>query len=77
MNSPVLKEYAKALSQRVRKEAVESAEQTELLWLCVLNRSITAEERQKADSFLGDAGENGWTDLCHALIVSNEFLMRL
>ncbi|MBP90544.1 MAG: hypothetical protein CMJ64_28185 [Planctomycetaceae bacterium] len=77
MNSPVVKEHAKALSERLLGEASEPVERLELLWLCVLNRPIADDERTNARSFLDEAGENGWTELCHGLIASNEFLMRL
>ena len=49
----------------------------ELLWLTLLNRPITAVERAEAVDFLKQAGDNAWTELCHALLASNEFLIRM
>lgn len=77
MNSPVVKKHAVALAQRMEKEQTETAPRLDLLWLCTLNRPITAEEKQDAAAFLSEAGDNGWNELCHALLASNEFLMRL
>lgn len=77
MNSPVVKEHAAALASRLEKEAENEAARLELLWLTLLNRPITDEERQETAAFLADAGDEAWTELCHALLASNEFLMRL
>ncbi len=76
MNSPVLKQHATALAERIKNEA-EDSNRLELLWLTLLNRPITETERTEALQFLTDAGESAWTELCHALLASNEFLMRL
>ena len=76
MNSPVVKKHAIALATRLGKEGDE-AKRLELLWLTLLNRPLTAVEQREAVEFLREAGENGWAELCHALLASNEFLMRL
>jgi len=77
MNSSVVKEHAAKLAHRVEQEATESAQRLDRLWLRTLNRLITAEERHDANTFLESSGDDGWTELCHALLASNEFLMRL
>lgn len=76
MNSPVVRKHAAALAARLRGEADES-KRLELLWLALLNRQITAEEQVESAEFLKGAGDNAWTELCHALLASNEFLIRL
>ena len=76
MNSPVVKKHAAALATRLNKEDDE-ARRLELLWLTLLNRPITGMERLEAAEFVREIGANGWAELCHALLASNEFLMRL
>ena len=77
MNSPVVKDHAKNLAQRLENEATETAPRLDRLWLFTLNRPISEEEKRDARKFLTEAGSDGWAELCHALIASNEFLMRL
>ena len=50
------------------------------LWLRVLNRPITATERNDAIAFLGSlkiSEPARWMELCHSLLASNEFVFRL
>ena len=59
------------------------------LWLRVLNRPITAAERADSAAFLAEIRNldpeadpasrelRAWAELCHALLASNEFLVRL
>lgn len=77
MNSPIVKKHASNLAARIQAGGVQEVERLELLWMCTLNRPITNQEKQDAEAFLAQAGESGWTELCHAVIASNEFLMRL
>lgn len=76
MNSPVVKEHAVALAERMKQEDDEQR-RLELLWLTLLNRPVTETERHETMAFLAEAGETPWVELCHALLASNEFLMRL
>ena len=77
MNSPVVKEHAVALATRMSKETDESG-RLELLWMTLLNRPITGIERREAVEFLRKAGkQHGWAELCHALLASNAFLIRM
>ena len=76
MNSPVVKKHAAALATRLSKEGDE-AKRLDLLWLTLLNRPITELERREAAEFVRESGKRGWAELCHALLASNEFLMRL
>jgi hypothetical protein len=77
MNSQVVKERAAALARRLEQQAGCEQERLERLWLTLQNRPVTAAERREAAAFLKEAGDGAWTDLCHALLASNEFLMRL
>jgi len=77
MNSSVVKGHARDLAERVQQQATEEARRLEFLWLCVLNRPITEVESDDASAFLAESGDNGWVELCHAIIASNEFLMSL
>ena len=77
MNSPEVKKHVAALAARMKKETADDAKRLEYLWLSLLNRPITAQEQREAAVFLKQAGEGAWSELCHALLASNEFLMRL
>ena len=78
LNGPEVKKQARAVAARIKSESPDDAQrQLELLWLTLLNRPITAAERRETNQFLSTAGEHGWTELCHALLASNEFLMRI
>jgi hypothetical protein len=77
MNSPVVREQAVSLAARMQTEAESDPERLQLLWLVLLNRPITEPEREETLTFLKQAGDQAWTELCHAVLASNEFLMRL
>ena len=78
MNSPEVKKQARAVAARIKNESLDDLQRRlELLWLTVLNRPITAAERRETNQFLSEAGKHGWAELCHALLASNEFLMRI
>jgi hypothetical protein len=88
MNAKVLKQRALDLAQRIMKTA-DNDSHLDTLWLSVLNRPITAEERLDAVRFLAEVRNlnpgvksnswelDAWAELCHALLASNEFLVRL
>ena len=88
MNAKVLKQAALDLAQRTTTVAGVDA-RLDALWLFVLNRPITAEERTESVAFLAEVRDlnpgiesnsrelRAWTELCHALLASNEFLVRL
>jgi hypothetical protein len=77
MNSPVVRTQAVSLATRLQKESESEQERLQKLWLTLLNRPITESEQQETLTFLHEAGEQAWVELCHALLASNEFLMRL
>ena len=77
MNSPEVKRHAKDLADGLQRQATDPSERLGLLWRRALNRPITPEEKTDAEAFLRAAGQDGWIELCHALLASNEFLIRL
>ena len=88
MNAKVLKQRAFDLARRTTTVAGVDA-RLDTLWLFVLNRPITAEERTESVAFLAEVRNlnsgiesnsrelSAWAELCHALLASNEFLVRL
>jgi hypothetical protein len=77
MNSSVVKKHAEELAGRLKKETTDDARRLDLLWMRALNRRMTSSEEQDARAFLTAAGGADWAGLCHAILASNEFLMRL
>lgn len=89
MNSTLLKESADDLAKLITQEPGDEDRHLQALWLRVLNRPIAAAERDDARQFLDQVRGNfpganaaetdrrAWTELCHALLASNEFLIRL
>jgi hypothetical protein len=88
MNAKVLKQRALDLARRTTTVAGDDA-RLDTLWLSVLNRPITAAERADSVAFLDEVRNlssgiestsrelRAWAELCHALLASNEFLVRL
>ena len=88
MNAKFLKQRAAELAQTISATNGDEA-RLDALWLRVLNRPITDPERADALEFLKDLRgmEQGadaaasdlraWGELCHALLASNEFLVRM
>jgi hypothetical protein len=88
MNSGDLKQRALALARRVLADGGDGA-RLDRLWLRVLSRPITAEERADSAAFVAGLRSldstadpasrelGAWAELCHALMASNEFLVRL
>ncbi|MDR3632516.1 MAG: PSD1 and planctomycete cytochrome C domain-containing protein [Isosphaeraceae bacterium] len=89
MNSKFMKDRAVDLARRVVQGPNEEKARLEALWLRAFNRPITDAETSDARTFLSElrtelAGEKNpepelrsWVELCHSLLASNEFLMRL
>jgi len=84
MNGPFVKQQATRLAGRLAKEEANESERVKRLYLLTLNRPPEAEELESAIAFLDqgetDFKENGrdraWTQLCHAILSSNDFLFR-
>ena len=88
MNAKFLKRRALELARRTTAVSGDRA-RLDGLWLRVLNRPITAAERADSAAFLAEVRNldpgidpasrelRAWAELCHALLASNEFLVRL
>ena len=77
MNSPAVKRVAKQLAERIERQATKDLPKPDLLWLSALNRPITNDERAAVTEFLAGGSGDSWVELCHAILASNEFLVRL
>ena len=77
MNSPVVKKHAANLADRIVKSGSKNEQRVKTLWLLTLGRPITKSEQAEALEFVKQVGKDGWRELCHAIVASNEFLMRL
>ncbi|MFI5457619.1 MAG: PSD1 and planctomycete cytochrome C domain-containing protein [Isosphaerales bacterium] len=88
MNAKFLKRRALELARRTTAVSGDRA-RLDGLWLRVLNRPINAAERADSAAFLAEVRDldpgvasasrelRAWAELCHALLASNEFLVRL
>jgi hypothetical protein len=84
INSPFMLKQANAFADRLRKEdSVDDATRLEAAYRLAFGRPPTAEERHRARNFLdvqlgrvkgADRRSAAWTDFCHVLLNSNEFL---
>lgn len=73
INGPWMLARAKALAERVEREA--KGERVNFLYQILFGRTPTAEESTVATKFLGDnSSKERLIDLCHVLLNSNEFL---
>lgn len=78
LNSDLLRARATELAKDLAQSTPNCGERLEALWLRVLSRPITMAERDDASRFLASLSpDQAWTELCHALLSSNEFLLRL
>jgi len=89
LNDPFMKARAADLAALVTEAGSDRADRLHRLWLRVLGRTITPEEVADAAGFLdrlaaaapaaatGAAADEGaaWTELAHALLACNEFLL--
>ena len=80
LNADLIRERGEDLAKTLLANKEDDAARLARLWLRVLNRPITAAERQDALAFLQAskaAGEpQAWTELARALFGTNEFLLR-
>jgi hypothetical protein len=85
MNGPFVKQQAAHLAKRLMTDVPnDERARIERLYLLVLNRPADADEIETAIKFLNqgesDFEKNGrdraWTQLCHAILGSNDFLFR-
>jgi hypothetical protein len=89
LNARFVKHRAEELARRITADAADDAARLERLWFRAFNRPITPPERTECLGFLAGIREldpkgepaarelRAWAELCHAVLASNEFLMRL
>jgi len=72
LNSPFIVAMSKALAERLEREAATDEARIDRGWRLVFSRPPAPEERQAALDYLAANGRD-WSQLCHALLMSNEF----
>ena len=84
LNNDLLRKRAFSLAKSLLAAEKSDLARLETLWLRALNRPITSTERDEALALLEAVTPNGkpagpveWTELCHSLLASNEFVFRL
>ena len=90
LSNELLRKRATKLADHFIAAEPNEMARLEALWLRVLNRPITSNEREDATAFLGNVepliktvkgrpalDSIKWRELCHSLLASNEFVFRL
>jgi Protein of unknown function (DUF1553)/Protein of unknown function (DUF1549)/Planctomycete cytochrome C len=78
LNSDTVRARANELAQQLSETEANTGARLETLWLRILSRPISSSEREDAVKFLESMpADKAWVELCHALLSSNEFLLRL
>ncbi len=78
LNSDTVRARATELAKQLGDSEANIGARLEALWLRILSRPITSSEREDAVKFLETMpAEKAWIELSHALLSSNEFLLRL
>jgi hypothetical protein len=84
LNNDLLRKRAFSLAKSLLAAEKNDLARMETLWLRALNRPITSTERDEAFALLEAVTPTGkpsgpveWTELCHSLLASNEFVFRL
>ena len=78
INSDLVRARATDIAKLITQAEPNPGARLEALWLRVLSRPITSTERDEANAFLESLpADKAWIELTHALLASNEFLLRL
>jgi len=78
LNSDQIRTRATELATLITQSTSGTSSRLDALWLRVLNRPITGAERDDAAKLLAELpAEKAWIELSHALLSSNEFLIRM
>ena len=78
LNSDTVRARASEVAKQLADNEANTGARLEALWLRILSRPITSAEREEAVKFLESLpAEKAWIELSHALLSSNEFLLRL
>lgn len=76
MNSPLVKTAAETLAKDVLGSQASVDERIDLLWMRVLNRPPSPEERADAAAFVQEGDPRAWTMLAQTLFMAGDFLIR-
>ena len=80
LNSPIVRDRAAELAQRILNDATATSneQRLELLWMTALGKPIEKSHREAAVAWLNSTEDHNkaWARLCHSLLASNEFLFR-
>lgn len=74
LNSEFTFRMAEMMAERIRKGEAASAQRIGAAFELVFNRSPTTHELHDARRFIADSGDDAFTQLCLALLNSNEFV---
>ena len=78
LNSDTIRARATEVARQLAATEANTGARLEALWLRILSRPVTSAERDDAVKFLESMpADKAWVELCHALLSSNEFLLRL
>lgn len=78
LNSDIVRARAAEVARLLAGSEANSGARLESLWLRILSRPISSAERDDAVKFLESMpADKAWIELSHALLSSNEFLIRL
>ena len=78
LNSDTVRARATELAKQLAATEPNTGARLDALWLRILSRPITSTEREDAVKFLESMpADKAWIELSHALLSSNEFLLRL
>ena len=78
LNSDLIRTRATELATLITRSSHDTKSRLEALWLRVLNRPITSAERTDSETFIASLpADKAWIELSHALLSSNEFLLRM
>jgi hypothetical protein len=80
LNSQFLIEQSRHTAKRLLEGRTDDAGRIRRFYLAALNRPATESELTAALTFINSADtnpEDAWSQFCHAVFVSNEFLFRL
>ncbi|MBL9144293.1 MAG: DUF1549 domain-containing protein [Verrucomicrobiaceae bacterium] len=77
LNSDLIRTRATELAALITQSSPDTKSRLEALWLRVLNRPLTSAERTDSETFIASMpADKAWIELSHALLSSNEFLLR-
>jgi hypothetical protein len=87
LNNDLLRKRSVTLAKHVTETIRDQDTRIAAVWLRTLGRPITSEEREEAATFLKSVGSAlnaqgaaefpAFTELCHVLLASNQFIFRL